>query len=96
MQPRLKQALTEALARVDLVITSGGLGPTNDDLTKETVAEVLGLSLVLDRFPLEWIEEYFARTGRKMTENNHKQALIPGRRGGAAEPERHGSRRVCP
>ena len=65
-----KQALTEALARVDLVITSGGLGPTNDDLTKETVAEALGLSLVLDRSSLEWIEEYFARTGRPMTENN--------------------------
>ena len=87
--PRLKQALTEALARVDLVITSGGLGPTNDDLTKETVAEALGLSLVLDRSSLEWIEEYFARTGRPMTENNYKQALIP--EGGVALPNPKGT-----
>ena len=87
--PRLKQALTEALARVDLVITSGGLGPTNDDLTKETVAEALGLSLVLDRSSLEWIEEYFARTGRSMTENNYKQALIP--EGGVALPNPKGT-----
>ncbi|NLC53002.1 MAG: competence/damage-inducible protein A [Firmicutes bacterium] len=86
---RLKQAITEALARVDLVLTSGGLGPTADDLTKETVAEVLGLSLVLDRPSLEAIESYFAKTGRPMTENNYKQALIP--EGGAALPNRKGT-----
>ncbi|MBA2133456.1 competence/damage-inducible protein A [Capillibacterium thermochitinicola] len=86
---RLKQALTEALARVDLVITSGGLGPTDDDLTKETVAEVLGLPLVLHQPSLAWIEEYFAKTGRCMPENNYKQALIPA--GGEALPNRKGT-----
>ena len=60
--PRLKQALTEALARVDLVITSGGLGPTNDDQQRRSRRRWV-LSLVLDRSSLEWIEEYFARTG---------------------------------
>ena len=86
---RLKQAITEALDRVDLVITSGGLGPTTDDLTKETVAEALGLALVLDRASLESIEGYFARTGRRMTENNYKQALIP--EGGEALPNAKGT-----
>ena len=60
---RLKLAITEALARVDLVLTSGGLGPTADDLTKETVAEVLGLSLVLDRPSLEAIVTLRRRGG---------------------------------
>lgn len=76
-EQRLRQALVEALSRVDLVITSGGLGPTADDLTKEVVAAVLDLPLVLHRPSLQWIEEYFARMGRKMTANNRKQALIP-------------------
>ncbi|NLM38161.1 MAG: competence/damage-inducible protein A [Firmicutes bacterium] len=86
---RLKEALTEALARVDLVITSGGLGPTEDDLTKETVAEVLGLPLVLHQPSLAWLEEYFAKTGRCMPENNYKQALIP--EGGEALPNPNGT-----
>jgi len=86
---RLRQALVEALSRVDLVITSGGLGPTNDDLTKEAVAAVLDLPLVLHRPSLQWIEEYFAKMGREMTENNRKQALIP--EGGLALPNPNGT-----
>jgi nicotinamide-nucleotide amidase len=86
---RLRQAVEEALARAELVITSGGLGPTDDDLTKETVAQVLGLSLIPDRSSLEWIQDYFAKMGRKMTENNYKQALIP--EGGEALPNLHGT-----
>ncbi len=86
---RLRQAVEEALARAELVITSGGLGPTDDDLTKETVAQVLGLSLIPDRPSLEWIQDYFAKMGRKMTENNYKQALIP--EGGEALPNLHGT-----
>ncbi len=74
---RLRAALRDALESADLVITSGGLGPTYDDLTKETVASTLGRELVLDTASLEKIQSYFARTGRVMTDNNKKQAMIP-------------------
>ena len=74
---RLAKALEEALERADLVITSGGLGPTYDDLTKETVAAAFGLSLELHGHSLKRIEDYFARLGRVMTPNNAKQAMMP-------------------
>lgn len=74
---RLKDALTRALESADMVITSGGLGPTYDDLTKETVAEYFGREMELDAHSLERIEEYFRKTGRVMTENNRKQAMMP-------------------
>lgn len=77
---RLKVALKEALARADLVITSGGLGPTYDDLTKETVAEHFGRSMHMDGEVLAEIERYFTnRYGDvcRMTPNNRKQALVP-------------------
>ena len=74
---RLKDALTRALESADMVITSGGLGPTYDDLTKETVAEYFGREMELDTHSLERIEEYFRKTGRVMTENNRKQAMMP-------------------
>lgn len=74
---RLKLALKRALEEADLVITSGGLGPTYDDLTKETVAECFGCEMELDRHSLERIEDYFKRTGRLMTDNNRKQAMMP-------------------
>ncbi len=74
---RLKKALDSALMSADLVITSGGLGPTYDDLTKETVAAAMGLPLELDRATLDKIKAYFERTGRTMTKNNEKQAMIP-------------------
>ncbi len=74
---RLKNALADALADADLVITSGGLGPTYDDLTKETVAEAFGLEMELDERSLETIRTYFARTGRPMPPNNEKQAMMP-------------------
>lgn len=74
---RLRASLRIALSRADLVITSGGLGPTEDDLTKETIAEELGFPLVLHEESLRLMEAYFARMGRVMTANNRKQALQP-------------------
>lgn len=74
---RLKDTIYHAFSRVDLIITTGGLGPTEDDLTKETAAEYFGEKLVLDERALGRIRKYFDRTGRKMTENNIKQAMVP-------------------
>lgn len=74
---RLKDTLYLAFSRADLIITTGGLGPTEDDLTKETAAEYFGEPLVLDERALGRIKKYFDRTGRKMTENNVKQAMVP-------------------
>ncbi len=74
---RVKEALREALGRADVVVTTGGLGPTEDDLTKEMVAEVFGLEMELHRPSLEAIEAYMNRLGHPMTENNRKQALFP-------------------
>lgn len=74
---RLAGVLKESLTRSDIIILSGGLGPTQDDITKETVAEVLGLALYEDEHSKERIISYFDKRGRKMTDNNFKQALIP-------------------
>lgn len=74
---RLKKALSEAAQRADLIITSGGLGPTYDDLTKETIAEFFGRRLIRNEEILASITSHFTEMGRKMTENNKKQADIP-------------------
>lgn len=74
---RLAGVLTQALTRADVVITSGGLGPTEDDLTREVVAAVLRRPLVLDEQALKTIENWFTRTGREMPSSNRKQALMP-------------------
>ena len=74
---RLAAALRDSLAHADLVITSGGLGPTYDDLTKETVASVFGRELYMHEESLATIRSYFSRTGRVMTKNNEKQAMMP-------------------
>ncbi len=74
---RLRRELSSALSRCDLVIMTGGLGPTYDDLTKETAAELFGKRLVMDERALSEIKDYFKRTGRKMAESNAKQALVP-------------------
>ena len=75
---RLKESLETALNRSDVVIISGGLGPTQDDLTKETAAEVMGIPLKEDPHSRERIEEYFKNSQYKViTDNNWKQALVP-------------------
>jgi len=74
---RLTEVFNNALRRADLVILTGGLGPTSDDLTKETVAEALGLRMHVNESAMAHIEEFFRLRGRKMPEANRKQALIP-------------------
>ena len=74
---RLRCELSASLSRCDLVIMTGGLGPTYDDLTKETAAELFGKQLVMDERALDEIKAFFDRTGRRMAESNAKQALIP-------------------
>ena len=74
---RMKEVIGRALDRADLVITSGGLGPTRDDLTREIVAEVCGRKLVRDPALLEQIDRRFRRRNMIMTPNNERQADIP-------------------
>ena len=74
---RLREVLEAAKGRSDVIILSGGLGPTQDDLTKETAAEVTGRKLVEDGQARREIEEFMAKRGRAITENNWKQALVP-------------------
>jgi len=73
---RLQQAIAVAEGRSNLIIFTGGLGPTKDDLTKETIAKHLGKELEFDQAALDSISQYFERTNRIMTENNKKQALV--------------------
>ncbi len=74
---RLTAAINEALERCDLLITSGGLGPTYDDLTKETVAVAMGRGLELHERSLERMRAFFTCRGSLMSENNIKQAMMP-------------------
>lgn len=74
---RLGAVLRSALERSDIVILSGGLGPTTDDLTRETAAEVMAMPLVMDAHSLERVEGFFAARRLEMTENNKKQAMVP-------------------
>ncbi|MDG5789017.1 competence/damage-inducible protein A [Evansella sp. AB-P1] len=75
-ESRLEEVLEIAKDRSDLVILTGGLGPTKDDLTKETVGKLLKKKLVYDTNTEERILQYFNQRDRQMTENNRKQALI--------------------
>ena len=76
-QRRIEGALAVALERADGVVTTGGLGPTVDDMTKEAVAELFGLEMVLHEPSLEFMKQIFATFGREMRENNVKQAMMP-------------------
>jgi nicotinamide-nucleotide amidase len=75
-EKRLSSAVKTASLRSNLLIFTGGLGPTKDDLTKETIAKLFNKDLVHDENSLRYITNYFVQTNRKMTENNKKQALI--------------------
>ncbi len=85
----IREAITEALGRADVLIVTGGLGPTSDDLTREITAAVLGLELRTDEVALRAIEEFFALRGRPMAAANRKQALIP--QGAEVLPNAHGT-----
>ena len=73
----IRESLAEAVGRADVVIVTGGLGPTSDDLTREITAEVLGLEMILDEAGLRSLEAFFAARGRPMVEANRKQAMAP-------------------
>jgi len=75
---RLVEILKRAWGRSDLIITTGGLGPTEDDLTREAIAEMLGEEIRIDPSLEKWLRELFGKLGRDMPERNIKQAtLIP-------------------
>lgn len=88
---RLKQAIDLALSRSDLVVTTGGLGPTDDDLTKETIANAAGQPLEESSEIRAHIERYF--TGREISANQYKQAMLP--RNCHLLPNDHGTAPGC-
>ena len=92
---RVKQALNEALSRADLVITTGGLGPTEDDLTKEMVGEYFGLPMQLDQKSLDALTARMQRLhpDKPLTPNNLKQAYFP--QGARILPNRCGTAPGC-
>lgn len=74
---RLKRALNEAFDRADLVVTTGGLGPTFDDVTKETVAAYFGKKMVRNQEAMDRISSYYEKRGIELTDNTKKQADLP-------------------
>lgn len=73
----MRDAFLRAIDRAEVVLVSGGLGPTRDDLTTEVLAETVGRKLVLDENALEALRTFFANVGREMAKNNEKQAWFP-------------------
>ncbi|HEX2741873.1 MAG TPA: CinA family nicotinamide mononucleotide deamidase-related protein, partial [Rubrobacter sp.] len=74
---RIVDALREAASRSDLVVTTGGLGPTSDDLTNACLSTLTGREMVEYQEAREHVDRKFAKFGREPTENNYKQALFP-------------------
>jgi nicotinamide-nucleotide amidase len=71
------KALAEAASRVDIILITGGLGPTKDDITKKTLAEYFGVGMIEDAGALENVERIFKRYNRPLLEINKQQALVP-------------------
>ena len=90
---RLYDTIKTAIGRSDVVILSGGLGPTQDDLTKETAAKVMGMELVMDEESKAAIAAYFEKIGKEPTDNNWKQALMP--KDGIVLPNHNGTAPGC-
>ena len=90
---RMRECISNAVSRSDLVILTGGLGPTADDLTKEISCEVMGAELVLDENILEGIKSFFRSKGIEMPETNAKQAYVPV--GGTVFANRNGTAPGC-
>lgn len=76
-EERLSETLKLAISRADIILLSGGLGPTQDDLTKEVTAKVFGKELYLHEPSKEAIRQFFAERKMEITENNWKQAMVP-------------------
>lgn len=74
---RLERALYEAFERADIVITTGGMGPTRDDITKEICAKYFEKEFVLDEKAYEMLKDFFEKINKEMTENNIKQVYVP-------------------
>src|SRR5438067_1815046 len=85
----IEQAVREALGRADLVITTGGLGPTSDDITRDLIARMLGKALTEDAGVLAHIQEFFNARKRIMPERTRVQALVP--EGALILPNPHGT-----
>lgn len=86
---RLENVIRQGIERSDLIIITGGTGPTVDDLSKEIVAKVLGLNMVLDPASLEKIRQFFSCRGASMPDTEKKQALFP--EGSQILPNNHGT-----
>jgi len=85
----IKDALREAMSRSNVVLVTGGIGPTSDDISREAAAEVLGVPLIEDPHSLQAIASFFSRLDRPMAEENKKQALFP--KGGEMLPNPNGT-----
>ena len=76
-EEEIREALESAMRGSEVVILTGGLGPTHDDITREVVAKALGRELELDTQILEGLKSRYQRVGLKMTDNNLRQAMVP-------------------
>ena len=74
---QIKDILSQACKRNDLIVTTGGIGPTEDDLTREVIADLVGVPLIFNKELMDQIVSIFKRVGYSMPENNRKQAFIP-------------------
>lgn len=73
----IRQAVNTALAKTDIVLMTGGLGPTKDDITKKVICDIFQRSLIMDEPTLEHVTQLFAARGMELTETNRQQALVP-------------------